>query len=398
MDTETSPDLVSSYPLSPQNAKQISAVCISPDNDVNNQQNIFKLPEKEACAQVFPTASITAAVDQLSEQVFLMRNYMGAFAEALLAIQQKIDIISVDYDSFLEHRHFVKTEIQAIKTLSSRLDQHLGFALSNRPTASQSPDSLSHATIIQQFGSESLSPLPESQSKPQPLADFQQDSGFALPTQISASQCQSFVSPLPSNSSSASLPIHSRWAVAAANIPSSFKPASLRPAVPSNKFIFSSSQLLFSGEIPSLSQQIPQIKKEFVEIINSQLTLDLKASDIKSIQPAVSASKQPKILVTFADPQHCLDIWDQRRLLHAGKLFPEQQLTPKERNQQQSVIQFFKSHRIPAENGPHQFNFNVYSQGVSIKIVKDSQQKYFYSLGANHYPLDVLKYVGIAQE
>lgn len=182
--------------------------------------------------------------------------------------------------------------------------------------------------------------------------------------------------------------------MAAVNIPSPFKPTTLKPSVPSNKFIFSSSQLLFSGEVPLLSHQIPHIKKIKAEIINSQLTLDLKTSDIKFIQPAVSTSKQPKSLVTFADPQRRMDIWDQRRLLHAGKLFPEQQLTPNERNQQQSVIQFFKPHRIPAENGPHQFNFNVYSQGVSIKILKNSQQKYFFSPGANLSPLDFLKSVG----
>ena len=76
-------------------------------------------------------------------------------------------------------------------------------------------------------------------------------------------------------------------------------------------------------------------------------------------------------------------------------IYPEQWQSPQERTEQHQVVQYFRSLGQIIHNQQHEYNFNVFPQGNSIKIVDYNNKKYFFNPGCKIKPIDFLKYVGL---
>lgn len=474
MDTKTPPKFTSSQPLSPQNSKPISTACISPCNEGVHQQNIIKNSEPEAFQHIISSSDILSAVKQLSEQLFLFRSHMRSMAESMQLIQQKVDMISKDYDSFISHRDFVYSELQTIKDIASDIFAHqedlpqnlteqickyqTELALSTPISAVRSPPSpkLQHCSleISKQLTEVALSAPPpalhsgpsftQTQSPsatnsnfPQTLknlpqlrtglatdnqlaipcithvdaesesdaeidendAELNSDaatneidnlSGNELPTQIPSwsSSVRHLHTDIPASCLVSSTPSN-LWANVSAELPVTSKNQTFRP------ISLSTTTLAFSGSLPTLSQPLNNIKLNFIDSINKQTGMSLQANNIKSVQ-VFSQSLRPKLIVEFANSETTNKVWNNKRILHSSNIYPEQWLPPKERQEQHQVLKFFRSQRQILSNQQHQYSFNAFSQGNSIKIVDCNSNKYFFNPCSKIQPLDFLKSVGLA--
>lgn len=364
-------------------------------------------------------------------------------------MQNKLDIMSNDYDSFLDHRHHVETELQQIKSATEKIST--GLALSTQSPAGQR-ESLSHQAI-HSLSSNTHQPTPvirpdlsnnhvqlsvENHSANEHIASddesiipFDQSADFALFSPCPANQPQqtclqhrdsstisnsqrntsptasnsrrtefalsipnsAIQSQSPSASTTSKLNLTKKnWALVAASIPTSFH----APSRKTHTYQISSSQLNFSGHLPTLSQPLPAIREAFIASLNQIVHLNLLVANIKSIVINTQASR-PKLLVEFSDSHICNQIWTNRRLLHQHNLYPEQVLPVEDRRQRDIVLRFFHALRQPVD-GPHQFHFNAFAQGHSIKIVDNDNNKHYYSSNNKLQPLEFLKSIGLASE
>ena len=158
--------------------------------------------------------------------------------------------------------------------------------------------------------------------------------------------------------------------------------------------LISSSILAFSGKLPNLSQPLSNIKVEILQLIQKTSKLTFSADSIKNIQ-VFTQSAFPKIIVELCDLTTSNEIWNSRQALHSINIYPEQWLSPQEHTEQRQVVKYFGSLRQVINSHQHQYNFNVFTQGNSIKVVDYNSNKYFFNPGRNIKPIDFLKSVGL---